>query len=53
MKWLVIACRGDSFAEAPCKKVGSAGECAMQGARELVGMLLVCRFFVGAQNDKQ
>lgn len=29
------------------------GGYAMQGARWLVGMLLVCRFFAGAQNDKQ
>ena len=52
MKWLVIACSGDSVAEAPCKQAGSAGEYALKGARGQVGMLLVCRFFAGAQNDR-
>ena len=51
--WLVIVCSGDSVAEPPCKQAGSAGEYAMQGVRGLVGMLLVCRFFANAQNDRK
>ena len=50
--WSGGACRGDLVAETPVLRRGFAGGYGFQGAVGHFGLLLVCRFFAAAQNDR-
>ena len=44
---------GDLVADTPILRRGFAGECALRGSGGHFALLLVCRFFAVAQNDRR